>query len=117
MIAFYILLLIILQILLYLDEVLLQSAAAENDFSVRPSLPPAFVSQTTLQALRITIKSTVDMVEFLLAMDEFDFVLTGKFNQDCLEVNYYFFFMKSCKLILFSIVPSILWNNSGVQWR
>ena len=88
MIAFYILLLIILQIILHLDEVLLQSAAAENDVSVRPSLPPAFFSQTTLQALRITIKSTVDMVELLLAMDEFDFVLTGKFNQDCLEVNH-----------------------------
>jgi hypothetical protein len=76
-----------LQILLHLDEVLLQSVAAENDISVRPSLPTAFVSQTTLQALRITIKSTVDMVEFLLSKDEFDFVLTGK----CLEVKYYFF--------------------------
>ncbi|EFX67488.1 hypothetical protein DAPPUDRAFT_261596 [Daphnia pulex] len=50
-----------LKILLHLDAVLVQSAAAESDISVRPSLPPAFVSQTTLQALRITIKSTVDM--------------------------------------------------------
>ena len=65
------------------------SAAAEKDFTVRPILPPAFVSMTTLKGLRVTIRSVIDMVDLLLQTDEFEFVLTGKFNQDCLEVSDY----------------------------
>jgi len=36
--------------------------------------------------LRITIKSTIDLVEYLHTECGFEYVLTSKFNQDCLEV-------------------------------
>lgn len=46
-----------------------------------------FVSATTLKAMRITIKSMIDLVELLLSKElGYKYVLTGKFNQDCLEV-------------------------------
>ena len=68
---------------------LVESAAAEKDDAVRPSLPPSFVSLTTMKGLRVTISSIIEMVGLLLQSDEFQFVLTGKFNQDCLEVYRY----------------------------
>ena len=50
-----------------------------------------FVSDTSLKALRITLTSTIELVEFLLHRCGYDFVLTGKFNQDCIEVSYIIF--------------------------
>ncbi|KAK4017837.1 hypothetical protein OUZ56_033727 [Daphnia magna] len=43
-----------------------------------------FLSQTTLEALRLTVHSVLHLTSDLLKND-FHFVLTGKFNQDCLE--------------------------------
>lgn len=46
----------------------------------------SFISQTSLEALRLTITSILNLTRDLLDHD-FNFVLTGKFNQDCIEVN------------------------------
>lgn len=45
-----------------------------------------FLSDTSLKAMRVTITSTIQLVEFLLERCNYEFVLTGKFNQDCIEV-------------------------------
>nr|CAH0109971.1 unnamed protein product [Daphnia galeata] len=46
---------------------------------------PAFASSLTLSTLRVSILSTIDLVDELLDMG-FEYVLTGKLNQDCIEV-------------------------------
>ena len=56
----------------------------------RPELPPPFVSKDTIKALRITIRSIIDLIELLLGPSfNLTYVLTAKFNQDCLEVRLY----------------------------
>jgi len=45
-----------------------------------------FVAPISIPMMRITIASTIEMVEFLLNDRKWSYVLTGKFNQDCLEV-------------------------------
>lgn len=45
-----------------------------------------FLSKVTLNGLRVTILSTIDVVELLLR-DNYKYVLTGKLNQDCIEVS------------------------------
>lgn len=47
-----------------------------------------FLTQSTFDGLKITIKSTIDLVEYLLEECGFLYVLTAKFNQDSLEVQY-----------------------------
>ncbi len=44
-----------------------------------------FVSMTTLRGWRISILSTIEILEELFT-ENYSFVLTGKFNQDALEV-------------------------------
>lgn len=46
-----------------------------------------FCSQTTIEALRITLSSTIDLIDFLFDIGGYDFVLTAKFNQDCIEAS------------------------------
>lgn len=54
---------------------------------IRPVMPEPFISRPTLKALRITIKSVIDLVELLHGPGyKFDYVLSGKFNQDSLKV-------------------------------
>ncbi len=48
---------------------------------------PHFCSKTTMQALRITLNSIIGLVEFLLFESNYDFVLTAKMNQDCIDVS------------------------------
>lgn len=48
-----------------------------------------FRTKQTSEGLRVTIKSTIDLVNYLHAKCDFTNVLTNKFNQDCLEVKYY----------------------------
>ena len=48
---------------------------------------PLFCSQTTLEALRVTLTSVMDILDFLLYQEDYDFALTGKMNQDCIEVG------------------------------
>jgi hypothetical protein len=45
-----------------------------------------FLSDTSLMAMRITITSEIELTEFLLKTFKYAFALSGKFNQDGLEV-------------------------------
>lgn len=51
---------------------------------------PMFLAETTLFALRVTIKSTISLTEELLNTFKYKYVLTGKLNQDCVEVGLLF---------------------------
>ena len=44
------------------------------------------MSDTSLKAMRVTLNSAIQLVEFLLEKCNYDFVLTGKLDQDCIEV-------------------------------
>lgn len=44
-----------------------------------------FLTKNTSEGLRMTIKSTIDLIGYLHTCG-FDYVLTAKMNQDCLEV-------------------------------
>jgi len=46
-----------------------------------------FLTISTYEGLKITIKSTNDLVEYLLNECGFEYVLSAKINQDCLEVK------------------------------
>jgi len=48
-----------------------------------------FLTKSTAESLRITLKSTIDLVTFLLNDCGFNYVLTSKLNQDALEVSYF----------------------------
>ena len=71
---------------------------AWNDAELSFQTSRPFIANTTLHALRITIYSTIDLVEELFKKG-YPYVLTGKFNQDCVEVGF---------LILLIFVPSSL---------
>ena len=49
-----------------------------------------FLSDTSLNAMRLTLTSAMELIDFLLKECDFQFVLSGKFNQDCLEVRFHF---------------------------
>lgn len=46
-----------------------------------------FLSHSTAEGLRVTLKSTIELSKYLLESCNFKYVLTRKFNQDCLEVS------------------------------
>lgn len=45
-----------------------------------------FLTMTTAEGLRVTLRSTIELTKYLLSECGFDYVLTGKMNQDPLEV-------------------------------
>jgi len=45
-----------------------------------------FLSDNTAEALRVTLISTIDITKYLIKEFNFSYVLTGKINQDNLEV-------------------------------
>lgn len=45
-----------------------------------------FAAPTTLHALKVTLKSILDLIDYVCEVIGFSYVCTGKFNQDCLEV-------------------------------
>lgn len=49
-----------------------------------------FLTRQTMEGLRITLQSTIDLVQHLTENCQFKFVLTGNINQDALEVIYLF---------------------------
>lgn len=53
-----------------------------------------FLSETSLNAMRLTLTSAMELIDFLLKECNFQFVLSEKFNQDCLEVS--FPFLNNC---------------------
>ena len=49
---------------------------------------PMFASTVTMNGLRVTIASIIEITEFLLRKDDpYEYVLTGKLNQDLIEVS------------------------------
>ncbi|KAL5245800.1 hypothetical protein ACI65C_013168, partial [Semiaphis heraclei] len=44
-----------------------------------------FLTTTTADGLKITLKSTIDLIDYLLDDCNYKYVLTAKLNQDCLE--------------------------------
>jgi len=46
-----------------------------------------FFTSNTADGLRVTLKSTIDLTEYLLNKCGFNYVLTNKMNQDSLEVR------------------------------
>lgn len=45
-----------------------------------------YLTQSTADGLRVTIKSTLELSKYLLEQCEFKYILTCKMNQDRLEV-------------------------------
>lgn len=45
-----------------------------------------FLTRSTAEGLRVTLQSTIELTNFLLDECDYKYVLTGKMNQDCLEV-------------------------------
>lgn len=73
-----------------------------------------FLTKNTAEGLRITIKSSIDIINYLHTCG-FDYVLTSKINQDCVEVsilhsNYLFEINKNNIILQF---PEIFWNNKA----
>jgi len=48
--------------------------------------PDEFLTKNTSEGLRVTLRSTIEVSEFLLKECGYSFVLTAKINQDSLEV-------------------------------
>lgn len=69
-----------------LEELLEALFDTEICYLKDPSKLP-FLAPMTLHAMRVTIYSTIGLTKNLLKREEFSFVLTGKFNQDCIEVR------------------------------
>ncbi|XP_033217745.1 uncharacterized protein LOC117173352 [Belonocnema kinseyi] len=46
-----------------------------------------FLTESTAHGLRVTLHSTIELSHYLLEKCKFDYVLTGKINQDSLEVR------------------------------
>lgn len=47
-----------------------------------------FLTASTASGLRVTLLSTIQLTEFLLDSCGFKYVLSGKFNQDVIEVRF-----------------------------
>lgn len=47
-----------------------------------------FFTTVTADGLKITLKSTIDLIDYLLNDCNYKYVLTAKLNQDCLEVYF-----------------------------
>lgn len=61
------------------EQNLIEGSIKENEF----------LTPNTAQGLRVTLKSTIDLCNYLLNDCGFHYVLTNKMNQDTLEVNYW----------------------------
>lgn len=69
-----------------------------------------FLTKQTSEGLRITIKSTIDLSNYLLNNCGFQYVLINKFNLDCLEVKLLLIDFKIyLKLLIF--VLEIFWYH------
>jgi len=74
-----------------------------------------FLTISTFEGLKMTTKSTIDLVEYLLNQCGFEYVLIAKINQDCLEVNININF----KIELPNIINNVYRNSSVlfVKWQ
>ncbi len=67
-----------------LDDLFKSLDATEGCFKEKKGF--SFLSPATLKAMRVSLLSTIKLTEEHLTRSKFKFVLTGKFNQDCVEV-------------------------------
>ena len=58
-----------------------------------------FLTKQTAEGLRVTLKSTIDLVNYLLNDCGFAYVLTSKLNQDCLEVSNFKYYLEFINLL------------------
>lgn len=75
-----------------------------------------FLTPNTAEGLRMTIVSTLDIVEYLHKCCDFKYVLTAKMNQDCLEVTYkdnLFLHIKTEFNIYKIMISEIFWNYTA----
>lgn len=56
------------------------------EVSKKNILPDNFLTNETAEGLRVTLHSTIGLIEYLHCVG-FDYVLTAKANQDKIEVN------------------------------
>ena len=56
-----------------------------------------FLTDSTAEGLRMTVRSAIDLVNYLLREKNYDVVLTGKINQDPLDVSSYLRFSNLCE--------------------
>ena len=74
-----------------------------------------FVSDSTLQGLRVTITSVIHIVDFIFDnynQEEFPYILTGRLNQDPLEVYIYFkpfFYANELNYYIFKHLSALVW--------
>ncbi|KZS05245.1 Uncharacterized protein APZ42_031632 [Daphnia magna] len=71
---------VLLQLLQALDD-------SEAHWKASKDNEKPFLSDISLKAMRVTLNSAIQLVEFLLDKCNYSLVLSGKFNQDCIEVD------------------------------
>lgn len=75
---------------LYLAQILEDALRRLNEWEkkVELSILPlsSFLTHQTAEGLRVTLQSTMDIVCYLTEKYQFPYVLTGRLNQDPLEV-------------------------------
>lgn len=59
----------------------------EDMFHNRKITENQFLTANTAEGLRISLQSTLYIIEYLITRYNFTYVLTGKINQDALEVS------------------------------
>jgi len=79
------------------------------------------LTQATADGLKITIKSTIDIVDYLLNKCNFKYILTAKLNQDCLEVNLKIIILtkilrKSILIFIDFILTEVFWYYTSGSW-
>jgi len=53
---------------------------------INSDMENTFASKQTIESLRVSIKTTIEITDYLTSELGFSYVLTSKLNQDCLEV-------------------------------
>ena len=88
-----------------------QTAVKERDITAEE-----FLTVETARGLRISLQSTMDICRYLIDKFGFKYLLTGKLNQDNLEVIFVF--------VLFNDIPDkshylfvlkILWHHTSMR--
>lgn len=58
----------------------------ENEYKSGKIHKNEFLTESTSNGLRVTVKSTLDLCSYLITQHNFKYLLSGKINQDKLEV-------------------------------
>lgn len=96
-----------------LDNMLESIAATERWYAQSKKPRKMFASTTTLRGWRISILSTIALVEQQFNAN-YKVALTGKLNQDALEVRYCHCLARRsfCNIIFKCFIAEIIWNHS-----